>query len=217
MTGEQAHLLQTSGRGLGVEFGADSIRRLDAFLGLLHLWNQRTRLVGDREAVVIVAKHVVDCLAPVALMPPRGIVVDVGSGGGFPGAIIACLRPDLGLVFIESRRRPASFLREVVRSVPLPEAQVVEQRGEDAAKEPQLARRANAVISRALRADVFLPIAAQLVASDGTVVAMQTPASIEATTAVGRSCGLELADQRRYELPSGEARVLIVFRPAAGR
>jgi 16S rRNA (guanine527-N7)-methyltransferase len=174
-------------------------------------------LLGDREPAVIVATHVVDCLAPVPLMPARGIVVDVGSGGGFPGAVIACLRPDLGLVLVESRRRPASFLREVVRSVPLPEAQVVEQRGEDAAKDPRLTRRANAVISRALRADVFLPIASQLVASDGMVVAMQTPASIEATAEVGRNCGLEVADQRRYELPSGEARILIVFRPVASR
>jgi 16S rRNA (guanine527-N7)-methyltransferase len=217
VTEEQAQFLETAARGLGVELGADSLRRLDVFLGLLDLWNQRTRLVGDREPAVIVAKHVVDCLAPVPLMPVRGAVVDVGSGGGFPGAVIACLRPDLELVFVESRRRPASFLREVVRSVPLPEAQIVEQRGEDAAQEPQLRCGAKAVISRALHVNVFLPIASELVAPDGTVIAMQTPASIESTADVGRKCGLELVEHRHYELPSGEARVLIVFTPAAER
>jgi len=215
MTGEQAQLLETAARSVGVDLGADSLRRLDVFLGVLDLWNQRTRLVGDRDPSVIVAKHVVDSLMPVALMPARGIVVDVGSGGGFPGAVIACLRPDLKLVFVESRRRPASFLREVLRSVPLREASVVEQRGEDAAKDPRLRRRATAVISRALRPDVFLPIASELVAPDGTVVAMQTPASIGATTEMARRCGLQVADQRGYELSSGETRVLIVFRPAA--
>jgi 16S rRNA (guanine527-N7)-methyltransferase len=216
MTGEQAQLLHTVAQGLGVVCGADSMRRLEAFLGLLELWNRRTRLVGDREPGVIVTKHVIDCLAVVALMPSGGLVVDVGTGGGFPGAIIGCLRPDLELVLVESRRRPASFLREVARAVPLPEARVVEQRGEDAAKDARLARRANAVVSRALRPDVFLPIASQLVAPEGRVVAMQTPASLGATAELGRSCGLELADQRRYDLPGGEARALIVFRPVAG-
>jgi 16S rRNA (guanine527-N7)-methyltransferase len=195
-----------------VQLDPDSLHRLDTYLGLVDLWNERTRLVGDRDPAVIIAKHLVDSLAPVPLLPARGLVVDIGSGGGFPGAVIGCLRPDLQLVLIESRRRPVSFLHEVVRSVPLPVARVVEARGEDAADDPTLRRAADIVISRALRADVFLPIAAELVGPAGTVVAMQTPASSATAIRAGRACGLEAVDQRRYALPAGETRMLIVFR-----
>jgi len=215
MTGEQARFLEAAAMGFGVELGRDSLRRLATFLELVVVWNRRIRLLGDRDPSVIVGKHTVDSLAPLPLMPARGIVIDVGSGGGFPGAVIACLRPDLELVFVESRRRAASFLHDVLRSVPLPAARVSEQRGEEAAKDPSLRHRARVVISRALRADIFLPIARELVLPDGAVIAMQTPASADSTMEVARGCGLQMDDQRRYTLPSGEARVLLVFRPAA--
>jgi 16S rRNA (guanine527-N7)-methyltransferase len=212
MTGEQARLVEAAARELGTPLDPDSLRRLDTYLGLVELWNQRSRLVGDRDPSVILAKHLVDSLAPAALLPAHGLVVDVGSGGGFPGAVMGCLRPDLQLVLVESRRRPVSFLREVVRSVPLPAARVVEARGEDAAAEPALRHAAEVVVSRALRPDMFLPIAAELVRSTGIVIAMQTPASSATTIEAGNACGLEAVDQCRYALPSGEARMLIVFR-----
>jgi 16S rRNA (guanine527-N7)-methyltransferase len=126
--------------------------------------------------------------------------------------VIGCLRPDLQLVLVESRRRPVSFLRQVVRSVPLPQARVVEDRGEAAAKDPELRHAADVVISRALRADVFLPIAAELVRHSGVVIAMQAPASRTTTIEAGGACGLEAIDERCYALPTGEARLLIVFR-----
>jgi 16S rRNA (guanine527-N7)-methyltransferase len=213
MTGEQARLVGAAAQDLGVQLGPDHLRRLDVYLELVDVWNQRARLVGDRDPAVIITKHLVDSLAPGPLLPACGLVADVGSGGGFPGAVIGCLRPDLRLALIESRRRPVSFLREVVRSVPLPEARVVEARGEDAARDPALRQAADVVISRALRADVFLPIAAQLVRPEGTIIAMQTPASSRGTADTGRASGLEVIDQRPYTLPSGEARTLIVFRP----
>jgi 16S rRNA G527 N7-methylase RsmG len=105
-----------------------------------------------------------------------------------------------------------SFLREVVRSVPLPHGRVVEARGEDAARDPALRHTADMVVSRALRANVFLPIAAQLVRPSGTVIAMQTPASSATTIEAGKASGLAAVEQRWYTLPSGEGRVLLVFR-----
>lgn len=212
MTAEQARLVQAAASELGVGLDSESLRRLDTYLGLVDLWSQSTRLVGDRDQAVIIAKHLVDSLAPAQVLPPHGLVVDVGSGGGFPGVVIGCVRPDLDLVMIESRRRPVSFLREVVRSVPLPNARVVEARGEDAANDPTLRHAADVVVSRALRADAFLPIAAQLVHPEGVVIAMRTPASVATAIEAASTCGLKTVDQRRYTLPSGETRALILFR-----
>src|SRR5258708_4408492 len=130
MTPAEARALRLGAEHLGVDLDAGSIARIDAFLALLGVWNQRVRLTGERDGKTIVRKHVIDSLAVVPHLPTAGDVIDIGSGGGFPGIIVGCLRPDLPLVLIESRRRRASFLNEVVRSVGLHAARVLEMRAE---------------------------------------------------------------------------------------
>jgi 16S rRNA (guanine527-N7)-methyltransferase len=56
--------------------------------------------------------------------------VDIGSGAGLPGIVLACLRPDLRVILVESRRRRISFLREAMRAIPLPCAEALEMRAE---------------------------------------------------------------------------------------
>jgi 16S rRNA (guanine527-N7)-methyltransferase len=185
------------------------IARLDQYLALLEVWNRTTRLTGERDVGTIVRKHVIDSLAPAAYLSPRGLLADVGSGAGFPGIILACLHPEAPVVLIEARRRRASFLREVVRTLGLCAATVLEGRAE------AVRVSAATVIARALRIDVFLPLAARLVAPGGQVLAMQTartdPSRIASTA---RASGLVLADVRDYVLPGGERRRLLRF--AAG-
>src|SRR5439155_19986 len=97
-----------------------------------------------------------------------GLVVDVGSGAGLPGLVLACARPDLELRLVEARRRRASFLREAIRTIPLAHARVLEARAE-AVADAEVIGRAAVVIARAVRVDAFLPLAARLGASEGTV------------------------------------------------
>jgi 16S rRNA (guanine527-N7)-methyltransferase len=145
-------------------------------------------------------------------MSAGGLVVDVGSGGGFPGIVLGCARPDLPLRLVESRRRPTSFLSEAIRTIPLPEARALEMRGEDAATDPSLAGRAAIVVSRALRLDVLVDLGAPLLAPGGTLIAMQTPSkSSSATDEAERRSGLALVRTRDYRLPDGERRRLVIL------
>ena len=200
--------LKTTAVQLGVEIDQDAIARVDRFLGLLLEWNQRFNLTGERDQGALVRRHVVDSAAPIPWLPQRGLIIDVGSGAGFPGIILSCLRPDLELVLIESRRRPTSFLREAIRGIPLPNARALEMRAEDAAREPGVADQAAAVISRAIRLPLFLTLAAPLVSQTGSVIAMQTPRTAANIPDVE---GLALRERRSYCLPDGEERVLLRF------
>jgi 16S rRNA (guanine527-N7)-methyltransferase len=186
--------------------------RLDRFITLLETWNRRIRLTGERERGVIVGKHVVDCLAVVPELPRAGTVIDVGSGAGFPGIILACVRPDLDVVLLDSRRKVTSFLRDAVRQVPLPAARVIEARADDASHDASLAGRAAVVTTRAVRLEVFLAAAAPLLDASGEAIAMQTPRT--ARNAVAEPVGHRLRLQRRreYTLPDGARRTLLVFR-----
>lgn len=207
MTPAETRLLAESASRLGTRLDGEAIARLGRFLDILVLWNARIRLTGERDPAVLVRKHTVDSLAPAAHLPAAGLVIDIGSGGGFPGLVLGCARPDLELVLIEARRRPVSFLREAIRTIPLPQARAIEGRAEAAAGVPLMAGRASLVVTRALRLDAFLPLAAPLLAPDGVAIAMQTP-----RTRPPAASALALAGTRDYVLPGGERRRLLIFR-----
>ena len=211
MTTAEAALLREIAARFDVKLDAGTLERVERFLELLTLWNRRIRLTGERDLSLILRKHVADSLAPVACLPDAGLVVDIGSGAGFPGIILACLRPDLELVLIESRRRRVSFLRETIRQARLPRARAVEARAEDVVADAEIAGRARVVVGRAIRLEKFLALAAPFVEPNGVAIAMQTPRS--ATGGIAGTPALLPAGRREYRLPEGECRTLLFFAP----
>lgn len=207
--------LRRGAADLGVILDDGTIQRIGRFVDLLTIWNRRIRLTGDRDPKLLVRKHVVDSLAVLAELPWSGMLIDIGSGGGFPGIVLGCASPVLPLRLVEPRRRATSFLSEAIRTIPLPDAKALEIRGEDAATDPSLVGQACVVVSRALRLDVLLKVGAPLLAPGGIVVAMQTPSAAHGRfPARERRMGVELLRTRDYRLPDGEPRRLLVFAKA---
>jgi len=210
---EDRLLLERSAGRFGVELDDLAVGRIERFLGLLDLWNRRLRLTGERSVTQLLRRHVVDSLACVPLLPGEGPIIDVGSGPGFPGAILACVRPALAVGLLDSKERATAFLGEVARRLPLPNVRVLARRGEDAAADPALAGRQRFAVSRGLRPDAFLRIATPLRTPAGMLVSMQTPnVDRSAAEKLAGPHGLRVTDIRDYELPDGSPRRLIVFR-----
>src|SRR5689334_5557447 len=115
MTPDERRLLAAGAADVGVEVGPEALGRLGRFLSELEVWNRRIRLTSERDRRRLIERHLIDSVAVVRHLPRSGRVLDIGSGAGFPGIVIACLRPDLEVVLLESRRRPTSFLRAVIR------------------------------------------------------------------------------------------------------
>ena len=97
--------------------------RLDRFIALLLDWQRRTNLISNSTISSLWVRHVADSLqllrlaseAPSAKPP---VWLDLGSGGGFPGIVIACALaevPGACVHLIESNMKKAAFLREVIR------------------------------------------------------------------------------------------------------
>jgi 16S rRNA (guanine527-N7)-methyltransferase len=89
---------------------------LSRYLDLVAAWNPRVNLTGARTAaarVAILAAPIV----PVAPGLEPGLLLDIGSGNGSPGLVLAALRPDLPVTLLEPRQRRWAFLREAARVV----------------------------------------------------------------------------------------------------
>jgi 16S rRNA (guanine527-N7)-methyltransferase len=92
--------------------------RLDRFIDLLREWQAKTNLVAPSTLPTLWTRHVSDSLQLLALAPEAKIWVDLGSGGGFPGIVLACALADTpgALVhLVERNAKKAAFLREALR------------------------------------------------------------------------------------------------------
>src|SRR5262249_41185790 len=137
------------------------------------------RLTGERDRNVLLGKHVADSIACAAVAKAGERVLDIGTGAGFPGAVIGCVRPDVEVDLLDSRERAISFLGAVIRSVPLAQAEAVGMRVEDAARTRSMVASYDLITSRAVRLDQVLPAAKLLLSPGGRIVSMQAPPTTE--------------------------------------
>jgi len=100
---------------------------LERYLDLLAAWSPRVNLTGARTPAERVALLVAAVL-PAAPLPEPGRLIDVGSGNGSPGIVLAALRPELPVVLLEPRQRRWAFLREASRAAGRPDVEVLRER-----------------------------------------------------------------------------------------
>ncbi|QIK39822.1 16S rRNA (guanine(527)-N(7))-methyltransferase RsmG [Pontivivens nitratireducens] len=120
------------------------MRAIDRYVELLIQWNPKINLVAPNTIPEVWTRHVLDSLQIAHLGEESRRWVDIGSGGGFPGLIVACMYPEKDLVLVESDTRKCLFMRTVIRECKL-SAKVMNHRIEEL--EPQSA---DVVSARAL-------------------------------------------------------------------
>jgi 16S rRNA (guanine527-N7)-methyltransferase len=98
-----------------------AVEALHAHYQELSLWNRRLSLIGPGTAGEIVARHYGESLAALPLLPPPAEVgLDLGSGAGFPGIVLAAARPGLAVTLVEAREKKWAFLLAAFRRASLP-------------------------------------------------------------------------------------------------
>lgn len=93
-------------------------QRLDAYVDLLLQWQAKTNLVAPSTLPHLWTRHIADSLQLRTIAPKATIWVDLGSGGGFPGVVLACAmagQAGAAVHLIERNARKAAFLREALR------------------------------------------------------------------------------------------------------
>jgi 16S rRNA (guanine527-N7)-methyltransferase len=138
----------------------ETLDRLDRFAAVLLEWQQRMNLIASSTEPTLWTRHIADSLQLLALAPQARTWVDLGSGAGFPGVVLACAladRPGARVHLVERSTKKAAFLREAVHATGAP-AEVHAVRLEDFVE--NLAVPVDVVTARALA-----PLAALLTAT----------------------------------------------------
>jgi 16S rRNA (guanine527-N7)-methyltransferase len=172
--------------------------RLEAYLDLVARWNHRVNLTAARTPEDRV-RLLVAPVVPAVPVPEAGRLIDVGSGNGSPGLVLALLRDDLEVVLLEPRARRWAFLREAARAGGRPGVETLRLRHD------QYAGPAGRTLT--LRALALpLPALAGLVEAGGQVLvfggrpAAAAPFQLEETRPIGQ--GSLFVFRRGYRAPA---------------
>ena len=181
------------------------------YLAELMKWSRRVNLIArDTPEAQVVETHFLDSLTLLPFLDGAGEVhlLDVGSGAGFPGLALACVRPDARFTLCEPRQKRVSFLRHVVRTLGLANVEVVAERIE--AHLADWPGRFTHITSRAVAEPAaFLPLVRPLVTPAARVLLMLARA--EGLAGIDRlvSGPWRVDAERRFVLPFSKAPRLV--------
>jgi len=186
------------------EFG-DHLGTAKRYLELLATDGVTRGLIGPRETSRLWDRHLVNCALVAELVPDQGELVDIGSGAGLPGIVLAMLRPRLHVLLLEPLLRRSVFLDECVSALDLTNATVVRARAEEKAASRI---RADVATARAVAPlDRLVGWAAGLLRPGGQLLAIKgqsAAAELEAAEPVLSRLGVRSAEV----LQAGHGRVV---------
>lgn len=167
-------LLAEGAAALRLELPAEQLESIVKYLNLLNKWNRKINLTGTRDEGELGTHHAVDSLAVVGHVPAAAVrLIDVGSGAGFPGVMVAIVQPGLRVTALEPNQKKHAFLATVRRELGLSNLEPRSQRLEEHLGEP-LFQPYDVAVSRATFAiPEWLERGRALVRSGGLVLGME--------------------------------------------
>jgi 16S rRNA (guanine527-N7)-methyltransferase len=171
-----AALLRLGASELGIELTEAQQAKLLDYVALLAKWNAVYNLTAIRDLRQMLIQHVLDSLSIVSHIPGRGAssVLDVGSGGGLPGVVLAIARPEWSVTLNDIVHKKAAFQSQVKAELKLTNLSVVTGRVEALRPGADVPGKFDVIVSRAFAelAD-FVTLARHLVAGHGSIWAMK--------------------------------------------
>jgi 16S rRNA (guanine527-N7)-methyltransferase len=199
---------------LGVEASASQVGALARYLELLGRWNATYNLTAVRDPAAMLTQHLADCLAVLPAMLRHGVphrVLDVGSGGGLPGTVLAIFLPRTNVTCVDAVAKKMAFVRQVAGALSLGNLHALHARIELLKAEPF-----DLITSRAFAslAD-FTGLTTRHLAPQGVWMAMKGRVPDGEIAAL--PAAIEMFHVEQLQVPGLDAqRCLVWMRPRAG-
>lgn len=168
-------LIRNGAEKIGVHLNS---RQTELFAGhgrALLDWNRRVNLTRITDPKAVAIRHFIDSLAPSDWIPSDVSILDIGSGGGFPGIPLKVACPTLSVTLIDGVRKKVNFLKTAIRTLKLEGIGAHHFRAEEMIMaDASHAHAYEVIVCRALTAlDRFVDLALPLLSGGGTMIAMK--------------------------------------------
>ena len=202
---EWNRLIAEGAERLGIDLDTAAIDQFALHAGELAKWTRITNLTSITDPREVAVKHFLDSIVPFPLIPPGARMLDIGSGGGFPGIPLKILIPSLSVTLIDAVRKKVSFMNHVIGLLHLTGIKARHLRVEEFKQEPRF----DVVVSRALFSLAELVSLAVPVLKDGGLIVgfKGRPAGAEKEYERWRS------DRNRPGAEGSDARLAVDIRP----
>ena len=154
---------------MGLSVSSDTQQKLLSYIGLLQKWNKVYNLTAVRDPLEMVTLHLLDSLSVLPYIQVKSLL-DVGSGGGLPGIVLAICLPQLKVTTIDAVQKKVIFMRQVKGELGLDNLEVVHARVENY----RPADKFDTIISRAFsELSLFVGLTKRLIKENGQWLAMK--------------------------------------------
>lgn len=158
---------------MGVTITETQAGQLFRHAGELARWNRKFNLTTISDPPEVAVKHFIDSIVPARFIRDNTSLLDIGTGGGFPGLPLKIVNPSLTVTLADAVGKKVNFVRQVIRVLDLAGIDAIHERLENLREQPDTLY--DVVICRAFTAlDEFVRLAWPLVSRGGQLIAMKS-------------------------------------------
>ncbi|MEG0774848.1 16S rRNA (guanine(527)-N(7))-methyltransferase RsmG [Clostridium sp.] len=176
---EYYDILKQASDNESLDFTEDKYDKFIRYKELIKEWNEKVNLTAITEDSEIIKKHFIDSIKVFKFQELKNAkkVIDIGTGGGFPGIPMKIINPSSKVVLLDSLNKRINFLNEVIKELKLNDIETIHGRAEDFAQENKYRERFDVAVSRAVaNLTVLTEFCLPFVKIGGCFVAMKGPA-----------------------------------------
>ena len=208
-------ILKTNAEAYGIEISDDLGEKLEIYARFLKEWNDKINLTAITDDEGIALKHFLDCLlvSKAAQFKSGDKVIDVGTGAGFPGLVIAAAFPDVQVTLLDSTGKKLKAVENIRQEMGVQNAEVVHMRAEDAGKKPEFREKYDFATARAVaELRVLLEYTLPFVKVGGKFLSLKGASAvdeIDGAKASLKTLGGKIEGINEFILPGGDKRAII--------
>ncbi len=166
--------LENSLKTIDIKLSELQMEQMAEHASELMTWNQKFNLTAIKDPAIVAEKHFFDSIAAGSFLGDETSLVDIGSGGGFPGIPLKIMNPSLKIIMIDASQKKINFIKHVIRMLKLENMDAVHARVENLKTNEAFFKCFDGVISRAFtELERFVDLSLPLLNQNGRIYAMK--------------------------------------------
>ena len=208
-------ILKNKATAYEIEINGDLEKKLQIYAELLREWNEKINLTAILDDEGIAVKHFLDCLlvGKVADLKPGMKIIDVGTGAGFPGLVLAAAYPEVQVTLLDSTGKKLKAVADIAEKMGVSNVEIVHSRAEEAGKKPEYREKYDFATARAVaELRVLLEYTVPFVKKGGSFLSLKAAIAKEEIEGAEKSLqtlGGKVQGINEFTLPGGDKRVII--------